>query len=75
MTKFSSTAQSRSFDDTSAADIYTFESQISDEEKFKDIKRWSPRCIHCGESSEFKGAVYFKARIFAVQKSFMVSYP
>ncbi|KAL5033467.1 DNA-directed DNA polymerase alpha catalytic subunit pol1 [Batrachochytrium dendrobatidis] len=60
MTKFSSTAQSRSFDDTSAADIYTFESQISDEEKFKDIKRWSPRCIHCGESSEFKGAVYFK---------------
>ncbi|KAJ3052467.1 DNA-directed DNA polymerase alpha catalytic subunit pol1 [Rhizophlyctis rosea] len=34
--------------------LYTFESQIKDSERFKDVVKWTPRCRWCGERSEFE---------------------
>ncbi|KAJ3040454.1 DNA-directed DNA polymerase alpha catalytic subunit pol1 [Rhizophlyctis rosea] len=34
--------------------LYTFESQITDAERFKDVVRWTPRCRWCGERAEFE---------------------
>jgi DNA polymerase alpha subunit A len=38
-------------------ELYTFESTISETERFKDVEKWSPRCNGCGESSEFAGFI------------------
>lgn len=37
-----------------AEELYTFESTITDEERFKDVQKWTPRCLHCGQHTEFK---------------------
>ncbi|KAH6570971.1 hypothetical protein BASA60_007400 [Batrachochytrium salamandrivorans] len=60
MAKFSAGTLLSSTDALSTADVYTFESQISEEERFMDVQRWSPRCLGCGESAEFKGVVHIE---------------
>jgi hypothetical protein len=43
---------------TASADVeelYTFESTISEKERFKDVEKWTPRCNSCGERGEFIG--------------------
>ncbi|KAJ3293855.1 DNA-directed DNA polymerase alpha catalytic subunit pol1, partial [Borealophlyctis nickersoniae] len=34
--------------------VYTFESQIKDEERFRHVLKWMPRCRWCKESAEFE---------------------
>jgi hypothetical protein len=38
---------------TVADDFYTFASQISDEERFKNVEKWKPRCASCGDRDDF----------------------
>jgi DNA polymerase alpha subunit A len=42
---------------TVADDFYTFASQISDEERFKNVEKWKPRCASCGNRDEFTSLV------------------
>lgn len=35
----------------------TFASRISDEERFRNVSKWKPRCSACGEASDFTGLV------------------
>ncbi|KAI8826187.1 DNA polymerase family B-domain-containing protein [Fimicolochytrium jonesii] len=38
-------------------ELYTLDSQLTDEERFKDVEKWCPRCRACGEMGEFMGCV------------------
>jgi DNA polymerase alpha subunit A len=35
-------------------EVKTLDSQISDEERFRDVERWTPKCRHCQHSAEFE---------------------
>ena len=37
--------------------MFTLESQISDAERFKDVRKWNPKCIHCKERNDFTGLI------------------
>ncbi|KAJ3091647.1 DNA-directed DNA polymerase alpha catalytic subunit pol1 [Quaeritorhiza haematococci] len=41
-------------------ELYTLDSQISDEERFKDVEKWAPICRWCKESHVFEGVVRFR---------------
>ncbi|KAJ3412036.1 DNA-directed DNA polymerase alpha catalytic subunit pol1 [Chytridiales sp. JEL 0842] len=52
--------QVTSSDPTAAEeDLYTLESTISDEERFKHVEKWSVTCCHCREKHVFEGLVRF----------------
>ena len=38
----------------SSEEFYTFASQISDEERFKNVRKWTPVCPSCNEKNEFQ---------------------
>ncbi|RUS21275.1 DNA polymerase family B-domain-containing protein [Endogone sp. FLAS-F59071] len=40
-----------------ANELYTLDSQISDEERFRDVELFKPRCQKCLESNVFQGVV------------------
>ncbi|KAI9204886.1 DNA polymerase family B-domain-containing protein [Polychytrium aggregatum] len=40
-----------------ADSLHTFESQITDAERFKNVEKWSPRCRSCGECNPWEGVV------------------
>ncbi|KAJ3013063.1 DNA-directed DNA polymerase alpha catalytic subunit pol1 [Thoreauomyces humboldtii] len=46
--------------DTDADALYTLDSQLSDEERFKAVEKWKPVCRTCKATDEFKGAVRLK---------------
>jgi len=35
--------------------VFTFDSHISEEEKFKDVEKWNPLCYYCKKRNEFVG--------------------
>ena len=37
--------------------MYTLDSQISDAERFKDVRKWNPKCIHCKERHDFEALI------------------
>ncbi|KAI9099252.1 DNA polymerase family B-domain-containing protein [Phlyctochytrium arcticum] len=41
-------------------DVYTLGSQLSDEERFKDVQKWKPICRACKEPTEFPGVAIWK---------------
>lgn len=47
-----------------AEELYTFESTIPLAERFKDVEKWAPRCMNCGECNEFRTLVSEKVRYF-----------
>ncbi|KAJ3337924.1 DNA-directed DNA polymerase alpha catalytic subunit pol1 [Gonapodya sp. JEL0774] len=36
------------------SEVHTLDSLISDEERFKNVDKWRPRCRHCGQHNEFE---------------------
>lgn len=42
--------------------LYTFDSRISKEEKFKNVEKWKPVCYHCKQRNEFN-TLYKKTEI------------
>ncbi|KAI9025578.1 hypothetical protein DFJ74DRAFT_618536 [Hyaloraphidium curvatum] len=50
-TKYRASVAMQEFD---TDEVKTLDSQISDEERFRDVDRWNPRCRHCNQHSEFE---------------------
>lgn len=46
--------QAQSYQELDQDEVKTLDSQISDEERFKDVDRWMPKCLHCRQTSEFE---------------------
>ncbi len=42
--------------------VYTLESQMTDEERFRDVAKWSPKCGICRFSTTFPGIVHSMVR-------------
>ncbi|KXS22075.1 hypothetical protein M427DRAFT_163586 [Gonapodya prolifera JEL478] len=36
------------------SEVHTLDSLITDEERFKNVDKWCPRCRHCGQQNEFE---------------------
>ncbi|KAI8922812.1 DNA polymerase family B-domain-containing protein [Entophlyctis helioformis] len=53
-------ASSMASDELLGGEVFTLESQLTEQERFKDVVRWKPRCVHCDEAHEFTGLVRFE---------------
>lgn len=45
-------------DEIQVEQLYTLESQMSDEQRFRDVTKWKVECILCSQTNDFVGPFY-----------------